>query len=275
MRSELYGHTFPLQVADFKGQVAAIERFTQVPRDVLLKIPRCTPRLSSPSQPGANHGPSHVSVERSSPDLPPAGALTSQPRTSKAVTPSGVGAGPPHSFSPTRRSSLSPDRASPERKPPHEHRGHAPPAKAGDGTGKLRRASEPLVRPRLCQNCKSLLTTQAGPPSSQPLRMPQLAGGRAPRGDETCPVSTEGGTRLVQLVREGGGRGGGGALPVAPTCPTALRTNRAAPLTRRRRRARRSKSTTAALTAARGRRASKTSTRALSPRSRAATGECD
>jgi hypothetical protein len=26
--------------------------------------------------------------------------------------------------------------------------------------------------------------------------------------DETCPVSTEGGMRRVQLVREGGGRGG-------------------------------------------------------------------
>jgi hypothetical protein len=139
---------------------------------------------------------------------------------------------------------LSPDRASPERKPPHdEHQGHAPPPKAGRGTGKPRRASEPLVRPRLCQNCKSLLTKQAGPPPSQPLRTPQLAGG--------------------------------GALPVAPTCPTGLRTKRAAPLTRRRRRARRSRPTIAASTAARGRRASRTSTRALSPRSRAATGECD
>jgi len=29
------------------------------------------------------------------------------------------------------------------------------------------------------------------------------------RRDETCPVSTEGGTRRVQLVREGAGRGGG------------------------------------------------------------------
>jgi hypothetical protein len=28
------------------------------------------------------------------------------------------------------------------------------------------------------------------------------------RRDETCPVSTEGGTRRVQLVREGGGGGG-------------------------------------------------------------------
>jgi hypothetical protein len=30
------------------------------------------------------------------------------------------------------------------------------------------------------------------------------------RGDETCPLRTEGGTRRVQLVREGGGRAGGG-----------------------------------------------------------------
>ena len=35
--------------------------------------------------------------------------------------------------------------------------------------------------------------------------------------DEKCPVSTEGGTRRVQLVREkGGGGGGGGAAPAAP-----------------------------------------------------------
>ena len=31
---------------------------------------------------------------------------------------------------------------------------------------------------------------------------------RAARRDETCPISTEGGTRRIQLVREGGWRGG-------------------------------------------------------------------
>jgi len=32
--------------------------------------------------------------------------------------------------------------------------------------------------------------------------------GRGAGGDETCPVSTEGGTRRVHLVREGRGAGG-------------------------------------------------------------------
>ena len=35
-----------------------------------------------------------------------------------------------------------------------------------------------------------------------------------PTEAETCPISTEGGTRRVQLVREGGGRGGGARLRV-------------------------------------------------------------
>jgi hypothetical protein len=39
------------------------------------------------------------------------------------------------------------------------------------------------------------------------------AGGCAGR-DEMCPLSTEGGTRRVQLVREGGGKGGGGCAGV-------------------------------------------------------------
>jgi len=45
------------------------------------------------------------------------------------------------------------------------------------------------------------------------------------RRDETCPVSTEGGTRRVQLVREGGGRGG---VPGRAARP-GLRKTRTAP----------------------------------------------
>ena len=55
-------------------------------------------------------------------------------------------------------------------------------------------------------------------PSVRPVRLHSLlappdsllAPVRTPRRDETCPISTEGGTRRVQLVREGGG---GGAPP--------------------------------------------------------------
>ena len=41
------------------------------------------------------------------------------------------------------------------------------------------------------------------------------------RRRRTCPVSTEGGTRRVQLVREGGGRGGGGPPPAGGRRPRA------------------------------------------------------
>jgi len=60
-------------------------------------------------------------------------------------------------------------------------------------------ASGPLenVSPRGCGECPC-------PGENDPL----LRGSTRGR-DETCPVSTEGGTRRVQLVQEGGWRGGG------------------------------------------------------------------
>jgi hypothetical protein len=42
-------------------------------------------------------------------------------------------------------------------------------------------------------------------------RLPRGLWAPAPAADDTCPVSTEGGTRRVQLVREGGERRGRGA----------------------------------------------------------------
>jgi len=58
-----------------------------------------------------------------------------------------------------------------------------------------------------------------------------------PSEDETCPVSTGGGTRRVQLVREGGGGGSGGgeggALLVARRRGYSARAQAACPPARR------------------------------------------
>jgi hypothetical protein len=77
--------------------------------------------------------------------------------------------------------------------------------------------------------CGGCLAGGTGPPARAAPPPPAF---RAPRGaarangwDETCPVSTEGGTRRVQSVREGGGRGAARARRSAPCA--ACRTARA------------------------------------------------
>ena len=47
-----------------------------------------------------------------------------------------------------------------------------------------------------------------GSPAQQGAAWRELGQGARAGGDETCPISTEGWTRRVQLVREGGGGGG-------------------------------------------------------------------
>ena len=69
-----------------------------------------------------------------------------------------------------------------------------PGARGGGPAAPLRLAVRPHHLPRADRH-------RAGPP-------PPSRTTRTPMGDETCPVSTERGTRRVQLVREGGGRGG-------------------------------------------------------------------
>ena len=72
---------------------------------------------------------------------------------------------------------------------------------------------------------------------------PQGAGrGGRPGGDETCPVGTEGGTRRVQLVREGGGGGSAGRGARGQACHsqrTSERSDSSAPTCAARRRAQR------------------------------------
>jgi len=63
-------------------------------------------------------------------------------------------------------------------------------------SGALRR-----MRKVTCQRGPSQMWS-IGNPTARDLKLQHLVRG------ETCPVSTEGGTRRVQLVREGGGRGG-------------------------------------------------------------------
>jgi len=61
------------------------------------------------------------------------------------------------------------------------------------------------------------------------------------RRDETCPVGTERGTRRVQLVREGGGRGGGVAPPARRSGTASPRAARPRPRGSPRREARRTR----------------------------------
>jgi hypothetical protein len=92
---------------------------------------------------------------------------------------------------------------------------------------------DPLV-PR----CRRQSATHLPPPSPSPPRRDDRD--RSPphhddrdRPGETCPVSTEGGTRRVQLVREGGGGGGASHLGThEPPLRCAFRFgSRAAPAT--------------------------------------------
>jgi hypothetical protein len=81
--------------------------------------------------------------------------------------------------------------------------------------------------PRATQNCLPLPPRDASRRTERRATPVHLVRGR----DETCPDSTEGGTRRVQLVREGGGGGrpngrprgppSAGAAPLAPRggCP--------------------------------------------------------
>jgi hypothetical protein len=67
----------------------------------------------------------------------------------------------------------------------------------------------------------------SAPPGDRPeTESPRLPPQRR-ASDETCPVSTEGGTRRVQLVREGGGRGrasdGDALAPHPPNRPLSAR----------------------------------------------------
>jgi len=67
------------------------------------------------------------------------------------------------------------------------------------------------------------LRSECAPRPAAPPSLPGLLAGcrHFARRDETCPVSTGGGTRRVQSVREGGG-GGGGRRSRDPPAPSAL-----------------------------------------------------
>jgi hypothetical protein len=99
----------------------------------------------------------------------------------------------------------------------------AEPERGGAVGAALHLELQPNVRP-----CRRPPARQRHAPP-RPARAPRggSGGARAAR-DETCPVSTEGGTRRVQLVREGGGGRGEGRAGVRPPCRSSGRARRRA-----------------------------------------------
>ena len=81
----------------------------------------------------------------------------------------------------------------------------APPAARRAPSRRASQAGAPLIA-----FLRRLKLRRSGPPREPQAGglPPSLAPASEQRRDETCPVSTEGGTRRVQLVREGGGREG-------------------------------------------------------------------
>jgi hypothetical protein len=94
--------------------------------------------------------------------------------------------------------------------------------------------SDPAVRDLHHLPCQPAEARARGQRRLRPGSAPPAPDPRAPqrrRGSETCPVSTEGGTRRVQLVREGGGGGGcGGADPSCCACRAGPSSKSSRPL---------------------------------------------
>jgi len=99
---------------------------------------------------------------------------------------------------------------------------HPPPRRGEKATARARRAP---TRPARCGTgapclgaraaCSCGTTRASAQPTPSTSSAHRHVSGLYGRRDETCPVSTEGGTRRVQLVREGGVRGGRHPAPPA------------------------------------------------------------